>query len=137
MRTTSPIPVYRSTRDTRNSALWNPTSKELLSVEDDESGRLASFRARFGTTFDSQKGKKNEQTAAAGATSTAPQPTQSDVALQKEEGKAEFAPEPLFEEEQNSFAEDDANLLEFISSFGQQSTSRQGPVNSGKKDRKK
>jgi hypothetical protein len=137
MRTTSPIPVYRSTRDTRNSALWNPTSKELLSVEDDESGRLASFRARFGTTFDSQKGKKHDQMTATGAAGTAPQPAQSDIALQKEDSKAEFVPEPLFEEEQNSFAEDDANLLEFISSFGQQTSSRQGQTNAGKKNGKK
>src|SRR5689334_22738131 len=43
MRTTSPVPVYRSTRDTRNSPLWNPSSRELLNVEEDEAGRLAGF----------------------------------------------------------------------------------------------
>jgi hypothetical protein len=88
-------------------------------------------------TFDSQKGKKNDQTAAASATSAAPQPTNLEVSSQKDDGNVDFAPEPLFEEEQNSFAEDDANLLEFISSFGQQSTSKQGQTNAGTKGGKK
>jgi hypothetical protein len=119
MRTTSPIPVYRSTRDTRNSALWNPTSKELLSVEDDESGRLASFRARFGTSFDSQKpGKKIEQ--------SAPPLAPADIAipearLESSSTKEAAAGEYMFEEEQNIFEEDDASLLDFVSSFGQES----------------
>src|SRR4051794_7408594 len=54
-RTTSPIPVFRSSRDTRNVPLWNPSSKELLNVEEDEAGRLAGFRARFGRTYDAGK----------------------------------------------------------------------------------
>ena len=133
MRTTSPIPVYRSTRDTRNSALWNPTSKELLNVEDDESGRLASFRARFGTSFDTQKAtKKTDQ-------SPPPSPT-ADIAL-LEETRAAPAREPMFEEEQNMFAEDDINLLDFVSSFGQgnkqQNQQSQQPPPASKKGGKK
>ncbi|OAL31140.1 hypothetical protein AYO20_08375 [Fonsecaea nubica] len=127
MRTTSPIPVYRSTRDTRNSPLWNPTSKELLNVEDDESGRLASFRARFGTSFDSAKTtKKAEQDVETTPTPSSPSP----------ESKAAPAREPAFEEEQNMFAEDDINLLDFVSSFGQENTPQNGqtqPKKSGKK----
>ncbi|OQU93890.1 hypothetical protein CLAIMM_00343 [Cladophialophora immunda] len=130
MRTTSPIPVYRSTRDTRNSPLWNPTSRELLNVEDDESGRLASFRARFGTSFDSSKAaKKTEQSTATVTTTTAPPPPSS-------ERRAAPAKEPTFEEEQNVFAEDDMNLLDFVSSFGQESGQPNGqtqPKKGGKK----
>ncbi|KIW92219.1 uncharacterized protein Z519_07203 [Cladophialophora bantiana CBS 173.52] len=126
MRTTSPIPVYRSTRDTRNSPLWNPTSKELLNVEDDESGRLASFRARFGTSFDSSKtAKKTDQVAATIATDTSPTET-----------RAAPTKEPTFEEEQNVFAEDDINLLDFVSSFGQersQQSQQTLPKQGGKK----
>ena len=51
-RTSSPLPVYRSTRDTRNSLLWNPSSSKLRNVEDDEAGRLAAFRAKFGRGWD-------------------------------------------------------------------------------------
>ncbi|CAG8028732.1 unnamed protein product [Penicillium salamii] len=51
-RTTSPAPIYRSTRDTRNSVLWNPSSSKLMNVEDDEAGRLAAFRAKFGRSYD-------------------------------------------------------------------------------------
>ncbi|KLJ06189.1 hypothetical protein EMPG_10370, partial [Blastomyces silverae] len=28
-RTTSPVSVYRSTRDTRNAPMWNPSSEKL------------------------------------------------------------------------------------------------------------
>ena len=51
-RTTSPAPVYKSTKDTRNTALWNPSSQKLLNVEADEAGRLRAFRERFGRGWD-------------------------------------------------------------------------------------
>ncbi|BAE54788.1 unnamed protein product [Aspergillus oryzae RIB40] len=66
-RTTSPAPVYRSTRDTRNSLLWNPSSSKLMNVEEDEAGRLAAFRAKFGRSWDAntpteaEASKKAEQ----------------------------------------------------------------------------
>ncbi|CEN59768.1 Putative 50S ribosomal protein L36 [Aspergillus calidoustus] len=51
-RTTSPLPTYQSARDTRNSLLWNPSSSKLLNLEDDEAGRLAAFRAKYGRSWD-------------------------------------------------------------------------------------
>ncbi|KAL9006007.1 MAG: hypothetical protein Q9188_001241 [Gyalolechia gomerana] len=54
-RTTSPAPVYQSTKDTRNTALWNPSSQKLLNVEVDEAGRLRAFRERFGRGWDAEK----------------------------------------------------------------------------------
>lgn len=53
-RTTSPTPVIRSTKDVRNSPLWNPSSQKLLNVEEDEAGRLARFRDRFGRGWDAE-----------------------------------------------------------------------------------
>lgn len=53
-RTTSPHPIYRSTKDTRNHLLWQPSEKSLRNVELDEAGRLAAFRGRFGRGFDVQ-----------------------------------------------------------------------------------
>lgn len=53
-RTTSPIPVYRSTKDVRNSPLWNPSSQKLLNIEEDEAGRLKRFRGRFGRGWDAE-----------------------------------------------------------------------------------
>ncbi|KAL8781575.1 MAG: hypothetical protein Q9213_005961 [Squamulea squamosa] len=53
-RTTSPAPVYKSTKDTRNTALWNPSSQKLLNVEADEAGRLRAFRERFGRGWDAE-----------------------------------------------------------------------------------
>ncbi|KAL8860226.1 MAG: hypothetical protein Q9178_003197 [Gyalolechia marmorata] len=53
-RTTSPAAVYKSTKDTRNTALWNPSSQKLLNVEADEAGRLRAFRERFGRGWDAE-----------------------------------------------------------------------------------
>ncbi|KAK5329797.1 hypothetical protein LTR93_001385 [Exophiala xenobiotica] len=125
MRTTSPVPVYRSTRDTRNSPLWNPSSKELLNVEEDEAGRLAGFRARFGSGFDSARElKKGHDTADSSAASVAPP------------SEVKKAKEIKFEDEHNDFAEDDFNILDMISSFGQENA-QQGKTSSSKKGGKK
>ena len=53
-RTPSPAPVYRSTKDVRNSPLWNPSSQKLLNIEEDEAGRLKRFRGRFGRGWDAE-----------------------------------------------------------------------------------
>ncbi|KAI9724875.1 MAG: hypothetical protein M1812_000151 [Candelaria pacifica] len=53
-RTTSPAPIYRCTKDTRNHPLWNPSSQKFLNVEEDEAGRLRAFRQKFGRGWDSQ-----------------------------------------------------------------------------------
>ena len=106
LRTTSPQPVYRCTRDTRNAPLWNPSSKELLNIEEDEAGRLSGFRARYGTGFDASK----EAAAAAPNTSeTTP------IEEKGAEGTEQQTPEVVDE-----FAQDDSNLLDLISSFGQE-----------------
>lgn len=60
-RTTSPAPIYRSTKDTKNSPLWNPSSQKLLNVEEDEAGRLRRFRARFGRGFDAEALQSGEE----------------------------------------------------------------------------
>ncbi|KAF2129829.1 hypothetical protein P153DRAFT_366338 [Dothidotthia symphoricarpi CBS 119687] len=57
LRTTSPAPVYKSTKDIRNNPLWHPSSRKLLNVEEDEAGKLAAFRAKFGTGWDAEDGK--------------------------------------------------------------------------------
>ncbi|EXJ95639.1 hypothetical protein A1O1_00761, partial [Capronia coronata CBS 617.96] len=107
----SPMPVYKSTRDTRNSPLWNPTSKELLNVEDDEAGRLAGFRARFGTGFDTVKEAKKE------AETEGDNTLNILASVTVTVDKAKTAKEPAFKVKQNIFEEDDINLLDSISSF--------------------
>lgn len=54
-RTTSPVPVYKSTKDVRNTPLWNPSSQKLLNIEEDEAGKLAAFRAKFGRGWDAEQ----------------------------------------------------------------------------------
>lgn len=53
-RTTSPAPIYRSNKDTKNNPLWNPSSQKLANVEEDEAGRLKRFRGRFGRGWDAE-----------------------------------------------------------------------------------
>ncbi|KAG5956323.1 hypothetical protein E4U58_006668 [Claviceps cyperi] len=61
MRTTSPAAVYRSTKDSRNTLLWQPTDRSLRNVELDEAGKLAAFRERFGRAFDASKSLEQEE----------------------------------------------------------------------------
>lgn len=65
LRTTNPQPVLKCAKDIRNSPLWNPSSQRLLNVEEDEAGKLAAFRAKFGTGWDSE----SEKVRCAGGTS--------------------------------------------------------------------
>lgn len=101
-RTTSPVPMYRATRDTRNSLLWNPSSSKLMNIEEDEAGRLAAFRARFGRSWDANS-------------SSADVDVDADAAS---ENRAEQ--DAASEQAQAEQEEEDDNLLDLISSFGQE-----------------
>lgn len=66
-RTTSPAPILKSNKDTRNTPLWNPSSQKLLNVEADEAGRLRAFREKFGRGWDAEKmGEEDEKRGAEG-----------------------------------------------------------------------
>ncbi|KAF7196097.1 54S ribosomal protein L36, mitochondrial, partial [Pseudocercospora fuligena] len=60
-RTSSPAPIYKSTKDTKNHAMWNPSSQKLLNVEEDEAGRLRRFRAKFGRGYDAESMSGEEE----------------------------------------------------------------------------
>ncbi|KAF4819424.1 54S ribosomal protein L36 [Colletotrichum tropicale] len=66
LRSTSPTPLVRSAKDSRNHALWQPTDKSLQNVEVDEAGKLAAFRQRFGRAFDLAEGPKDAEGGDAG-----------------------------------------------------------------------
>lgn len=82
--------------------MWNPSSSRLASLEQDEAGRLAAFRAKFGRGFD---------------TNTAPAGSEAEKTAEAEAAQAEAE-------------EEDDNLLDLISSFGQQEA---GPSEKKKK----
>ena len=101
-RTTSPQPVYRSTKDTRNAPLWNPSSQKLLNVEADEAGRLRAFRERFGRGFDVRAATADQGGEASG------------------EAESEVGKELVVEKEEVvETREEDENLMDLISGFGQ------------------
>lgn len=99
MRTTSPQPLYRSAKDSRNTLLWRPSEKSLRNVEVDEAGKLAAFRERFGRAFDQQ------QDAAAAAAAAA----SSDKDGGKHAGKQAAAA--------GEEAEDDGGYADLISAY--------------------
>lgn len=81
-----------------------------MNVEDDEAGRLAGFRARFGRGYDSGKettAASDSETASSGKATSRP-PSSTEIELD-EDGFGE---------------EEDSNLLELISSYGQAEDAR-------------
>lgn len=65
VRTTSPAAVYRSTQDSRNHPIWQPSLDSLKNVEKDEAGRLRAFRERFGRGWDAEGTVEEEAEATA------------------------------------------------------------------------
>lgn len=111
IRTTSPLPVYRSTRDTRNAPLWNPSTRELLNVEADEAGRLAAFRSKFGRGWDASKETSVEDR------TEVEKLKMGKTESEEEKGTAKQMAD--LEEEDDLSAEEDS-LLDLISSYGQE-----------------
>ncbi|WQF89743.1 Putative large ribosomal subunit protein bL31m [Colletotrichum destructivum] len=71
VRSTSPAPLVRSVKDSRNHALWQPSDKSLKNVEVDEAGKLAAFRERFGRGFDLAAAPTEDEAAAVKASTAA------------------------------------------------------------------
>ena len=95
----------------------------MANIEDDEAGRLSGFRARYGTSFDSGKvftsSSKEEAPSIQG---------QADGTKEAKQDQQEADAE---------FAEDDQNLLELISSFGQEPAKLPANMKTGTKKGKK
>ena len=123
IRTTSPLPVYRSTRDTRNSPLWNPSSKALANVEADEAGRLAAFRARFGRGFDASKELDREAQ------------SQSGPSRDRKEAERQTSTQTGLEDD--DYNEEDESLLDLISGFGQEEAAKKDGTPMAKKTKTK
>lgn len=101
-RTTSPLPLYRAAKDTRNTLLWQPSEKSLRNVELDEAGKLAAFRERFGRAYDAAavegeaKGEAKGDEAAAAAEAeeqAAAKAAEESAGLNFEDLLAEFSPQ--------------------------------------------
>ncbi|KAK5702255.1 hypothetical protein LTR17_022473 [Elasticomyces elasticus] len=107
-RTTSPQPIYKTTRDTKNSVLWNPSSQKLLNVEEDEAGRLKRFRKRFGRGFDA-----------------------SGEAAEGEVAEAQEGAESV------DSAQQDESLLDLIAASAQQEVSKKGETAGSREPAKK
>ncbi|KAK4127971.1 hypothetical protein N657DRAFT_642046 [Parathielavia appendiculata] len=90
VRTTSPLALYKSAKDSRNHILWQPTEKSLRNVEVDEAGKLAAFRERFGTVWDLENpaaGPKQEVATAATAAAEASKEGEKAVRVEKAGGQ--------------------------------------------------
>ncbi|KAL9103563.1 MAG: hypothetical protein Q9163_001401 [Psora crenata] len=119
-RTTSPAPIYRSTKDTRNTPLWNPSSQKLLNVEADEAGKLRAFREKFGRGWDASRQGQPEGVAEEG-----------EGYIGQVHGSAQ--------DQGGDRAEAEDNLLDLISGYGREAEERgsaagvrEGKARSGK-----
>ncbi|KAK4065410.1 hypothetical protein Trihar35433_7530 [Trichoderma harzianum] len=93
-RTTSPLPLYRAQKDTRNTLLWQPSEKSLRNVELDEAGKLAAFRERFGRGYDATAQAVEEgEKAAEEEVAAAAKPVEEDAGLNFEDLLAEYTPQ--------------------------------------------
>lgn len=97
-RTTSPLPLYRAAKDTRNTLLWQPSEKSLRNVELDEAGKLAAFRERFGRAYDAaaqavEGETKGDDVAAAAEEQAAVKAAEEDAGLDFEDLLAEYTPQ--------------------------------------------
>ncbi|KAK0735434.1 hypothetical protein B0T21DRAFT_367749 [Apiosordaria backusii] len=89
VRTTSPVALYKSAKDSRNHILWQPTDKSLRNVEVDEAGKLAAFRSRFGRGWDAEE---PEQATAAAAAAGTPAESSAQQQQAKKEAEVEYDP---------------------------------------------
>ncbi|KAL2875260.1 hypothetical protein SGCOL_009551 [Colletotrichum sp. CLE4] len=94
VRTTSPSPLVRSAKDSRNHSLWQPSDKSLKNVEVDEAGKLAAFRERFGRGFDLAAKKPTEEELNTAATAAAAASPTSAAAGKKDATPAKEAATP-------------------------------------------
>ena len=87
-----------------------------MNVEEDEAGRLAGFRARFGKSFDagSSTGAGPGMTARTTDESDAPASEGKAAKVEKTKSKSKTSENDLA----GMFGEDDEALLEMISNFG-------------------
>lgn len=82
-------------------------------MEEDEAGRLAGFRARFGRSFDAGKDT------GAGEDTTVHTTQEPDNPATDKKARAQKSKEPTDDDLDAMFAEeDDAQMLEMISNFG-------------------
>ncbi|KAM7201884.1 hypothetical protein V8F33_003160 [Rhypophila sp. PSN 637] len=71
VRTTMPHGLLKSTKDSRNHMIWQPSNKSLRNVEVDEAGKLAAFRERFGRGWDLDSNNKPAEESATAAVAEA------------------------------------------------------------------
>jgi hypothetical protein len=91
--------------------MWNPSNKKLSNQEEDEAGRLAGFRARFGRGFDA---------AGTGEDGAPGKGMEGKDARGGKEGEKRLDGEGKEVEEE--LDEEDENLLDLITGFGQGET---------------
>ncbi|KAK4082233.1 uncharacterized protein Triagg1_2045 [Trichoderma aggressivum f. europaeum] len=93
-RTTSPLPLYRAQKDTRNTLLWQPSEKSLRNVELDEAGKLAAFRERFGRGYDATaQAVEGAEEGEKAAEEVVAKPVEEDTGLNFEDLLAEYTPQ--------------------------------------------
>jgi len=141
VRTTSPQALHRSAKDTRNHMLWQPTEKSLQNVEEDEAGKLAAFRERFGRSFDVSSTPAAESEGAevdAGPAAATPAPASAPATVAAGEKKSRVVEVPKtaveVEEEEDTLGD---LLARYAAKAGVVTNTGATAKEQAKKDRKK
>ncbi|KAK4211014.1 hypothetical protein QBC37DRAFT_427720 [Rhypophila decipiens] len=135
VRTTMPHGLLKSTKDSRNHVIWQPSNKSLRNVEVDEAGKLAAFRERFGRGWDLDSNKPAAEESSATAAAVAEAEGKKKKAAEAQAPKQEAAPVALVEEEDPY-----DSLTDLISSYAVEDNSTKGGKSAkeqGKLDKKK
>lgn len=145
VRTTSPLALYKSDKDSRNHILWQPTNKSLRNVEVDEAGKLAAFRERYGTSWDldapaaAKPEEANQGAAAAAAVAPSGKDGEKEVKVDKGESKKPEAKAAAPVPAEAEAPEDPFDsLVDLISAYATDSKSMQGGLSAkdqAKKDK--
>ncbi|KAM7218302.1 hypothetical protein V8F06_006365 [Rhypophila decipiens] len=135
VRTTMPHGLLKSTKDSRNHVIWQPSNKSLRNVEVDEAGKLAAFRERFGRGWDLDSNKPAEESSATAA-AVAEAEGKKKKAAEAQAPKQEAAPVAPVVEEEDPYD----SLTDLISSYAVEDNNTKGGKSAkeqGKLDKKK
>ncbi|KAK4100125.1 hypothetical protein N658DRAFT_497595 [Parathielavia hyrcaniae] len=139
VRTTSPLALYKSARDSRNHLLWQPSETSLRNVEVDEAGKLAAFRERFGKGWDLESPAAGAQPEEAAAAAEAPSKEGEKAGSQKK-GDAKIEAKQAEAPTQEAAAQEDPfdSLVDLISSYSTEDKNIKGGLSAkdqAKKDK--
>lgn len=112
------MPVYRSTKDSRNTILWQPSVQSLRNREKDEAGRLAAFRGRFGRGWDAQAAKVSSKAEEVKEDAATPVPSKESEQVAGQAEMTSYKPTAVEAPERAAKPAEQGDLMDLINGDG-------------------